>query len=64
MPTSKKRGGTKTHAKKVQERNQSIKSQKNAFQRAMTQQMEELKRKYAEEQALSGNTQNVEVVSQ
>ena len=30
----------------------------------MTQQMEELKRKYAEEQALSGNTQNVEVVSQ
>jgi len=64
MPTSKKRGGTKTHAKKVQERNQTIKSQKNAFQKVMTQQMEELKRKYAEEQALSGNTQNVELVSQ
>ncbi len=64
MPTSKKRGGAKAHAKKVQERNQSIDSQKNAFQRAMAQQMEELKRKYAEEQALSGNTQNVEVVSQ
>ena len=64
MPTSKKRGGTKTHAKKVQERNQTIKSQKNAFQKVMTQQMEELKRKYAEEQALIGNTQNVEVVSQ
>ena len=30
----------------------------------MTQQMEELKRKYAEEQAQSGNTQNVELVSQ
>ena len=64
MPTSKKRGGVKAHAKKVQERNQTIKSQKNAFQKVMTQQMEELKRKYAEEQALSGNTQNVEVVSQ
>jgi hypothetical protein len=64
MPTSKKRGGTKTHAKKVQQRNQTIKGQKNAFQKIMTQQMEELKRKYAEAQALSGNTQNVEVVSQ
>ena len=64
MPTSKKRGGVKAHAKKVQERNQTIKSQKNAFQKVMTQQMEELKRKYAEEQALSGNTQNVELVSQ
>ena len=30
----------------------------------MTQQMEELKRKYAEEQAQSGNNQNVELVSQ
>jgi hypothetical protein len=30
----------------------------------MTQQMEELKRKYAEEQAQSGNTQNVDLVSQ
>lgn len=64
MPTSKKRGGAKTHAKKVQERNQSINSQKNAFQKVMAQQMEELKKKYAEEQALSGNTQNVEVLSQ
>jgi hypothetical protein len=64
MPTSKKRGGTKTHAKKVQERNQTIKGQKNAFQKIMAQQMEELKRKYAEEQALSGNTQNTELVSQ
>jgi hypothetical protein len=64
MPTSKKRGGAKTHAKKVQQRNQTIKGQKNAFQKIMTQQMEELKRKYAEQQAQSGNTQNVEVVSQ
>jgi hypothetical protein len=64
MPTSKKRGGAKTHAKKVQQRNQTIKGQKNAFQKIMAQQMEELKRKYAEQQAQSGNTQNVEVVSQ
>ena len=64
MPTSKKRGGAKTHSKKVQQRNQTIKGQKNAFQKIMTQQMEELKRKYAEQQAQSGNTQNVEVVSQ
>jgi hypothetical protein len=64
MPTSKKRGGTKTHAKKVQHRNNTIKGQKNAFQKVMTQQMEELKKKYAEQQAQSGNTQNVEVVSQ
>jgi hypothetical protein len=64
MPTSKKRGGTKTHAKKVQHRNNTIKGQKNAFQKIMTQQMEELKRKYAEQQAQSGNTQNAELVSQ
>lgn len=64
MPTSKKRGGTKAHSKKVQQRNQTIKAQSNAFQKIMNQQMEELKRKYAEEQAQSGDTKNVEVVSQ
>ena len=64
MPTSKKRGGTKTHAKKVQLRNQTIKGQKNAFQKIMTQQMEELKKQYAEQQAQGDNAQNVEIVSQ
>jgi hypothetical protein len=64
MPTSKKRGGAKAHSKKVQHRNTEIKGQKNSFQRIMNQQMEELKRKYAEAQAQSGNTQNVEIVSQ
>ena len=64
MPKSKLRGGAKAHSKKVQQRNQMIKSQSNAFQRTMNQQMEELKKKYAQEQAQSGNTQNVEVVSQ
>ena len=64
MATSKKRGGAKAHAKKVQHRNQTIKGQKNAFQKIMTQQMEELKKKYAEQQAQGDNAQNVEIVSQ
>jgi hypothetical protein len=64
MATSKKRGGAKTHAKKVQQRNQTIKSQKNAFQKIMTQQMEELKKQYAEQQSQGDNAQNVEIVSQ
>jgi hypothetical protein len=64
MPTSKKRGGTKTHAKKVQHRNKTIRGQKNSFQKIMNEQMEELKRKYTEAQAQSGMTENAEVVSQ
>jgi hypothetical protein len=64
MPTSKKRGGTKSHAKKVQQRNQTIKSQKNAFQKIMTQQMEEFKQKYEEAQRQSGLTENTEIVTQ
>jgi hypothetical protein len=64
MATSKKRGGAKAHAKKVQQRNQTIKSQKNAFQKIMTQQMEELKKQYAEQQSQGDNAQNVEIVSQ
>jgi hypothetical protein len=64
MPTSKKRGGTKTHAKKVQHRNNTIKGQSNAFQKIMNEQMEELKRKYAEAQKQSGLTENTEVVTQ
>lgn len=64
MPTSKKRGGTKSHAKKVQQRNQTIRSQKNAFQKIMTQQMEEFKQKYEEAQRQSGLTENTEIVTQ
>ena len=64
MPKSKLRGGAKAHSKKVQERNNRIKGESKAFQTIMNQQMEELKKKYAEEQAQSGNTKNVEVVSQ
>jgi hypothetical protein len=64
MATSKKRGGDKAHAKKVQHRNQVIKAQKNAFQKIMNQQMEELKKQYAEQQSQGDNAQNVEIVSQ
>ena len=64
MPTSKKRGGTKTHAKKVQHRNNTIKGQSNAFQKIMNEQMEELKQNYAEAQKQSGLTENTEVVTQ
>lgn len=64
MALSKKRGGAKAHAKKVQERNNRLKGESKAFQTIMNQQMEELKKKYAEAQAQSGNTQNVELVSQ
>ena len=64
MPVSKKRGGAKAHANKVKQRNQNIKAQSKAFQKVMNQQMEELKKKYEEEQAQSGNTKNDEVVSQ
>lgn len=64
MPTSKKRGGAKAHSKKVQHRNQVIKGQKNAFQKIMTQQMEELKKQYAEQQSQGDNAQNIEIVSQ
>lgn len=64
MATSKKRGGAKAHSKKVQHRNQTMKGQKNAFQKIMTQQMEELKKQYAEQQAQGDNAQNVEIVLQ
>jgi hypothetical protein len=50
MAKSKKRGGDKTHAKKVAARNQTIKNQKNAVQRmfeeSMKRQLEELKKEY------------------
>lgn len=64
MAVSKKRGGAKAHAKKVQQRNNMIRGKKNEFQKIMNQQMEDLKKKYEEQQSLKENTQNVEVVSE
>lgn len=59
MATSKKRGGAKAHRKRVQSRNQQIKSEQNAMQKlfneSMRMQIEELKKK---EEAESGSTVN------
>ena len=64
MPKSKTRGSLKEHRARVQHRNNTLKGQSNAFQRILNEQMEELKRKYAEAQAQSGITENQEVVTQ
>jgi hypothetical protein len=53
MPTSKKRGGAKAHRKKVDNRNQKVKSQQTAMQKlfneSMKTQLEELQKKYEAE---------------
>jgi hypothetical protein len=50
MPISKKRGGTKNHTKKVQERNKKLAAQKTAMQKmfdeSMKKQLEDLKKQY------------------
>jgi len=59
MPQSKKRGGAKSHRKKVEKRNQEVKAQQTAMQKlfneAMKAQIEELKKKSEE---VSGMTEN------
>jgi hypothetical protein len=61
MAKAKVRGGAKAHKKKVEARNQQIKSEQSAMQKlmneAMRTQIEELKKKY---QAESGATINPE----
>lgn len=61
MAKSKKRGGEKTHRKKVAARNQRVKAQESAMQKLMNesikQQIEELKKKY---EAESGDTKTPE----
>jgi hypothetical protein len=53
MAKSKKRGGDKAHAKKVEARNQKVNAEKtamqNLFNKTMQEQMEELKKKYEED---------------
>jgi len=50
MAKSKKRGGDKAHAKKVEARNQKVNAEKkamqNLFNKSMQEQKEELKKKY------------------
>jgi hypothetical protein len=59
MPTSKKRGGAKTHRKKVEARNNKLNAAKSAmeklFNEAMKTQIEELKKK---SESTSGDTEN------
>ena len=59
MPQSKKRGGAKSHRKKVEKRNQEVKAQQTSMQKlfneAMKAQIEELKKKSEE---VSGMTEN------
>lgn len=58
MPKSKLRGGAKAHRKRVAARAITRKSQANAFQKVLNAQIEDLKRKYAEQ---SGTTENSEL---
>lgn len=61
MATSKKRGGAKSHRKRVSNRNQKINAEKSAMQKlmneAMKKQIEELKKKY---ESQSGETKTSE----
>jgi hypothetical protein len=60
MGKSKVRGGAKAHRKRVENRNQSIKTQQSAIQKlfneTMKLQMEEFKKKQEENQSTPGNT--------
>ena len=59
MPNSKKRGGAKAHRKRVQQKNEHEKKMRTAMQKLMDesvrQQIEELKKKYEQENP-SGQT--------
>jgi hypothetical protein len=59
MPNSKKRGGAKAHRKRVQQKNDQDKRMRSAMQKLMDesvrQQIEELKKKYEQENP-SGQT--------
>jgi hypothetical protein len=61
MGKSKVRGGAKAHRKRVENRNQNIKTQQSAIQKlfneTMKLQMEEFKKKQEENQSTSSNTE-------
>lgn len=60
MPSSKKRGGAKSHRSRVKQRNSKIKAETSAMQKLFNEsikmQIEEMKRK---QEAESGETKNV-----
>jgi hypothetical protein len=61
MGKSKVRGGAKAHRKRVENRNQNIKTQQSAIQKlfneTMKLQMEEFKKKQEENQSTPNNTE-------
>ena len=61
MGKSKVRGGAKAHRKRVENRNQNIKTQQSAIQKLFSEtmklQMEEFKKKQEENQSTPGNTE-------
>ena len=58
MPKSKLRGGAKAHRKRVQKRNNNIKSQNNKMQKLWEQ---EMMKRMEEMNNTSGNTENNEI---
>lgn len=58
MPKSKLRGGKKAHRKRVQTRNQKIKSQHTKMQKMW---QEEMMKRMEELNATSGDTENEEI---
>jgi len=58
MPKSKLRGGAKAHRKRVQKRNNNIKSQNNKMQKLWEQ---EMMKRMEEMNNTSGNTENDEI---
>ena len=61
MGKSKARGGAKAHRKRVENRNQNIKTQQSAIQKLFSEtmklQMEEFKKKQEENQSTPSNTE-------
>ena len=61
MGKSKVRGGAKAHRKRVENRNQNIKTQQSAIQKLFSEtmklQMEEFKKKQEENQSTPSNTE-------
>jgi len=60
MPKSRLRGGKKTHNKRVQKRNQNMKTQQNRIQKLWE---EEIMKRMEELNASSGQTENEEITT-
>ena len=61
MPKSRLRGGKKAHRKRVQKRNQNMKTQQNRIQKLWE---EEMMKRMEELNASSGQTENEEITTE